>query len=108
MRWDVVSDEEALYCVARDVTEGRAAADRIRQDASVMEAVLESIADGLYVADANGRLTFINPAGVELLGYDSAGELIGCSPHMTFHYSRVDGAADPVEGLPARRGPRDR
>ena len=52
MRWDVVSDAEAFYCVARDVTEGRAAADRIRQDASVMEAVLESIADGLYVADS--------------------------------------------------------
>ena len=100
VRWDVVSDAEALYCVARDVTEGRAAADRIRQDASVMEAVLESIADGLYVADANGRLTFINPAGVELLGYDSAGELIGCSPHLTFHYSRVDGAAYPVEDCP--------
>jgi PAS domain S-box-containing protein len=100
MRWDVVSDAQALYCVARDVTEGKAAVDRIQQDASVMEAVLESIADGLYVADAHGHMTFINPAGVELLGYDSPAELIGCSPHATFHYSYISGEVYPVEDCP--------
>ena len=55
IKWDVVSDADALYFVARDVTEGKAAATQLEQDASVMQAVLESVADGLYVADSQGR-----------------------------------------------------
>ena len=97
IRWDVVSDDHALYFVARDVTAGKAVAAQLEQDASVMQAVLESVADGLYVADAHGQITFINPAGVELLGYESAAELIGRSPHTTFHHTHVDGIAYRVE-----------
>jgi PAS domain S-box-containing protein len=100
IKWDVVSDADALYFVARDVTGGVAAAARLEQDASVMQAVLESVADGLYVADARGEMTFINPAGVQLLGYDSADELVGRSPHATFHHTHVDGAAYPIEDCP--------
>jgi PAS domain S-box-containing protein len=100
LRWEVVSDTHALYFIARDVTEEKAALTQLEQDARVMEAVLESIADGLYVADAEGAMTFINPAGVSLLGYDSASELIGCSPHRTFHHSRADGRAYPIEDCP--------
>jgi PAS domain S-box-containing protein len=100
IKWDVVSDANALYFVARDVTEGRAAAAQLKQDANVMQAVLESVADGLYVADADGRLTFINPAGVELLGYDSAAELVGRSPHTTFHHSHLDGTIFPIAECP--------
>ena len=100
IRWDVVSDAQALYCVARDVTDGKAATARLEQDASVMQAVLESVADGLYVADSQGQMTFINPAGVQLLGYDSASELIGRSPHTAFHHSHTDGAAFRVEDCP--------
>jgi PAS domain S-box-containing protein len=100
VKWDVVSDASALYFVARDVTKDKAAFIRFEQDASVMQAVLESVADGLYVADAQGLLTFINPAGVLLLGYDSAAELIGRNPHMTFHHTHADGVAYPIEDCP--------
>lgn len=100
VRWAVVSDASALYFVARDVTEDKAAATRLEQDASVMHAVLESVADGLYVADCQGEMTFINPAGVRLLGYESAAELIGRSPHATFHHSHADGGAYRIEDCP--------
>jgi PAS domain S-box-containing protein len=100
IKWDVVSDAIALYFVARDVTDGKAAAAQLEQDASVMHAVLESVADGLYVADAQGQMTFINPAGVQLLGYDSAAELIGRSPHTTFHHSHTDGLVYPIDECP--------
>jgi PAS domain S-box-containing protein len=93
IRWDVVSDASAMYFVAQDVTKARAALTRLKQDASVMEAVLESVADGLYVADPQGQITFINPAGVRLLGYESADELVGRSAHATFHHSPADGGA---------------
>lgn len=97
IKWDVASDATALYFVARDVTEGKAALMQLEQDASVMQAVLESVADGLYVADAHGAVTFINPAGVQLLGYDSAVELIGRNPHVAFHHTHANGTAYRLE-----------
>ena len=95
----MVSDANALYFVARDVTDSNAALTQLEQDASVMQAVLESVADGLYVADSQGEMTFINPAGVQLLGYESADELIGRSPHAAFHHTHPDGRL-PIEDCP--------
>jgi PAS domain S-box-containing protein len=100
MRWDAVSDPSTLFFTVRDVTGTQAVSARLEHDSRVMEAVFESVADGLYVADARGQISFINPAGVELLGYDSAAELIGCSPHMTFHHTRSDGARYPIGDCP--------
>ena len=100
LKWNVVSDAHAVYCVARDVTEGNAAAVQLKQDAGVMHAVLDSVADGIYVADAQGQMTFVNRAGVRLLGYESAAELIGRSPHLAFHHTRPDGAVYPIEDCP--------
>jgi PAS domain S-box-containing protein len=97
LKWDSVSDETSAYFVVRDVTDSNAAVAQGDQDASVMQAVLESIADGLYVADSQEEITFINSAGARLLGYDSPHDLIGRSPHATFHHSHADGLAYRVE-----------
>jgi PAS domain S-box-containing protein len=97
IKWDVVSDDKALYFVARDFTDARAVATEREQDASVMQGVLESIADGLYVADSLGEITFINPVGVQLLGYDSSDELVGRSPHTAFHHTHANGLAYRIE-----------
>lgn len=100
IKWDVTSDANAVYCVARDVTDSNAALIQFEQDASVMQAVLESMADGLYVGDCHGEVTFINPAGVRLLGYETAAELIGRSPHTAFHHTHPDGASYRIEDCP--------
>lgn len=63
INWVGVSDAEAMYFVGRDVTEDKLAVTKLEQDASVMQAVLEGVADGLYVADSHGDMTFMNPAG---------------------------------------------
>ena len=97
LKWDAVSDEQSVYFVARDVTDSNAAVAQGDQDASVMQAVLESIADGLYVVDWREQITFINPAGARLLGYDSPDDLIGRSPHGTFHHSHADGVVHRIE-----------
>ncbi len=98
--WDVVSDATATYFVARDFTEAKTVTLAREQDASVMQGVLESIADGLYVSDSSGEVTFINPAGVELLGYDSADELVGRSPHAAFHHTHPNGTVYRIEDCP--------
>jgi PAS domain S-box-containing protein len=43
-------------------------------------AVMENVADGLYVADSRGRITSINSAGMSLLGYESR-ELLDRTHH---------------------------
>jgi PAS domain S-box-containing protein len=92
IQWLSTLDDGVWYFVARDVTDTKAALVASDQDASVLRAILASVADGLYVADCNGALTFINPAGVRLLGYESADELLGRSPHATFHHMHMDGS----------------
>ncbi|SDH74458.1 ATP-binding protein [Propionivibrio dicarboxylicus] len=47
-------------------------------------AITDTIADGIYVMDAHGRVTSINPAFAELLGF-SSGEVIGKVGHELFH-----------------------
>ncbi len=99
LHWTTIADD-ALYFVARDVTAHLAADAERDQAASLMTAIVENVADGLYVADADGCLTFINVAGVELLGYESADDLVGSGPHDTFHHSHLDGLSYPIEDCP--------
>lgn len=66
-------------------------------------ALIESVADALYVVDAEGRVRFANPAAVGLLGYGSADELIGRMSHETIHYKHPDGTPFPAEECPMLR-----
>jgi PAS domain S-box-containing protein len=68
--------------------------------AEVLDALLESVADAIYLVGADGRVRFVNPAGVAVLGYDSAAELIGRDSHSTIHHSRPDGSPFPAEQCP--------
>jgi PAS domain S-box-containing protein len=59
-------------------------------------AFLDSAAEGVYGLDVDGRCTFINRTGAELLGY-SPDELRGRVMHEAVHHSRLDGTSFPVE-----------
>lgn len=61
--------------------------------------LLEASANGLYGIDKDGRFTFINPAGAQLLGY-LADTLIGLPVHATVHHTRADGSSCPPEECP--------
>jgi PAS domain S-box-containing protein len=100
LEWTTTAQEGVLYFVAKDVTERKAADVERAQAAGVMQVVVESVADGLCAIDPNGRLIFINAAGVRLLGYGSADELLGCSPHAKLHHSLLDGTRTALEDCP--------
>jgi diguanylate cyclase (GGDEF)-like protein/PAS domain S-box-containing protein len=79
-----------------------------RRDHELHEQVrllLESTSEGIYGLDAEGRCTFINPAGARLLGY-AAEELHGRDFHALVHHSRADGTPYPREECPAERAQR--
>lgn len=66
----------------------------------LLEALIESVADGLYIVDPDGRIEFVNRAAVQILGYEDEGELLGRPSHATIHSHRPDGTPFPEEECP--------
>jgi PAS domain S-box-containing protein len=66
-----------------------------------LRAVLGGTGDVLVGLDHEGRCTFLNDAGAELLGY-SPRELRGQLVHALIHHTRTDGTSHPAEECPVR------
>jgi len=62
-----------------------------------------AVADALYVVDSEGRIAFLNPAALTILGYANEEELLGKPSHATIHYRRPDGSPFPAEECPLLR-----
>jgi PAS domain S-box-containing protein len=69
----------------------------------LLAALVDSVADGLYLVDAAGSVRFVNPAGLALLGYADEGDLLGKPSHATIHGIRPDGTPFPEDECPLLR-----
>ncbi|HEY9199125.1 MAG TPA: EAL domain-containing protein, partial [Gammaproteobacteria bacterium] len=58
-----------------------------------LQSILNSVGDGVYGVDRDGRVTFANPAACQALAYDQEDLLIGRPAHEAFHYADESGAA---------------
>lgn len=63
------------------------------------ELILNSVDDGIYGVDLQGRCTFVNKAMEDLTGW-SAEDLIGSNQHMILHHTREDGTHHPPNECP--------
>jgi|GEM_PF-2171116 len=63
------------------------------------KSLLISASDGIFGCDKDGRATFINPAALEMLGYDEE-SIIGQSIHSLIHHSHPDGSHYEKDGCP--------
>ena len=70
---------------------------------ALLDAFLESIADGVYVVDPAGDVLYANRAAVELLGYTAEADLLGRPSHLTIHHHRPDGTPFPEAECPLLR-----
>jgi len=61
--------------------------------------ILGSVDEGILGMDVEGRVSFINPAGAAMLGFDAA-ELVGQCMHVKVHHSHPDGTPFPRETCP--------
>jgi PAS domain S-box-containing protein len=72
-----------------DITDRQASAE-------FRQAVMDNMAEGLYVLDGQGRLDYVNEAAIAMLGF-SFEELRGRHLHDLIHFQHADGSAFPSE-----------
>lgn len=59
--------------------------------------ILGSLSEGVYGLSKDKRITFMNLAGLKILGYDNEDEVRGQNPHELFHFAQMDGRPNPSE-----------
>ena len=67
---------------------------------AVLAALVQSVADAVYAVDAQGRVRYVNPAGLAVLGYADEADLLGRPSHATIHHTRPDGTPFPEDECP--------
>ncbi len=65
--------------------------DALRLSEERVRLLLSSTAEGIFGIDLAGDSTFINPAGMRMLGYADDAEMIGQNMHDLMHHTNVDG-----------------
>ena len=85
-----------------DVTEQYEAEEALRLATRQREMILESVGDGIYGMDLNGRVTFVNQAAARALGY-TPDQLTGRDMHEAIHHSYADGTPYPKAVCPILR-----
>lgn len=85
-------------CTAGDQA-GRPGAGRALPP-ELLEGLLQSVADAVYLVDHDGRVLYVNPVALEVLGYDEERELIGLPSHATIHARHLDGSPYPEADCP--------
>jgi len=77
---------------------------RLRRSEEQSRLLLNSTAEAIYGLDTQGRCTFCNSSFLQMMGYDSEGELLGENMHRLIHHSHADGRAYPLDECLAHKG----
>jgi PAS domain S-box-containing protein len=85
--------------VSQRTRELELASERMRVNEERTRLLLESVGDGIFGVDGDGKVNFMNPAGSAMLGFE-ADELLGRKIHPLVHHSRADGSPYPAEECP--------
>ncbi|MFC7681088.1 PAS domain S-box protein [Paenibacillus sp. GCM10028914] len=88
-----------VYGIAMDITDERLYLEQIEKLSNHHSLILNSVSEGIYGLDREGKGIFINPAGAEMLGYTLDGFLNLCS-HEWIHHTRADGSHHDIVNCP--------
>lgn len=93
---ELTQSQEELIAQQRELTAQReyliASEERTRL-------ILDSTSEGIFGVDVQGRITFVNPAACQMLGYNAA-DMIDQNSHNLIHHSHPDGTPYPTEECP--------
>jgi PAS domain S-box-containing protein len=106
-RMELPGEQPFVLNHGMDMTEQHQAEEALHQATHQRELILESVADGIYGIDLDGRLTFINMAAARALGY-TPDQLTGCDVHEIIHHSHADGTPYSKSTSPILQGMRRR
>ena len=90
-----------------DITEQVRVEGRLRTLTRQSNSILESVGEGIFGMDLEGKVTVINSVAAQMLGYKQE-ELLGRDIHETVHHSHPDGTAYPSHNCPILHTLRDR
>lgn len=90
LRMELPGERAFVLNHGMDVTEQHQAEEALHVATRQRELILESVGDGIYGIDLDGKLTFINEAGARLLGYTRE-QLTGRDMHEVIHHGNADG-----------------
>src|SRR5262249_48559874 len=93
----------AMETVASGIALGierKSAEESARDTAERVRLLLDSTGEGMFGLDLDGGCTFCNAAGLEMLGYAGASEVLGKNMHSLIHHSLPDGTPYPQAECP--------
>ncbi len=96
---DAESRPVGVIGISRDITERRRAEEALRKGEKKLFDITSSLAEGLYVLNESGQVTFMNPEAERLLGWTEA-ELKGRNVHDLVHHHTSGGAVLSLEECP--------
>ncbi len=82
-----------------DATERRLVEEERTRTLTLLDTLAHNAAEALYLMDAQGRTTYMNPAAERMFGW-SRHEAEGRVLHDLLHHSRPDGTRFPMEACP--------
>lgn len=84
-----------FVAVKEDITERMRIEEELAAASRRNELILNTVDEGIYGVDLEGKTTFINPAGLRMLGF-SVEELLGRVQHPLTHHTHSDGTPYPA------------
>jgi PAS domain S-box-containing protein len=110
-RWSLQRDDHgrpaAILETNNDITERKRAEEERRYNTRLLRTITDNASSMLFMVDAAGQATFVNPATERITGYQ-AQELIGQVVHDKIHHSYPDGRPYPVSECPLSEAVRTR
>ena len=85
-----------------DISEQVRAEGRLRTLTRQSDSILASVGDGIYGIDLDGKVTFVNAAATQMLGYKQD-EMLGHVMHNLIHHTRADGTPYDSTDSPIRK-----
>jgi two-component system sensor histidine kinase VicK len=85
-----------------DISEQVRAEGRLRTLTRQSDSILESVGDGIYGIDLEGKVTVVNSAAAQMLGYKQE-EMLGRNMHQLIHHTRADGTPYAATDSPIRK-----
>ncbi len=96
---DVPGREKYILGFGVDISEQIRAEGRLRALTRQSDSILESVGDGIFGIDLDGRITVVNSAALQMLGY-KRGDVLEKSMHELIHHTRADGSLYPKTDCP--------